>query len=355
MEKTYILDVPFGDKDKLKKMGCRWCPREELWYCLNLNLNEVKKHYSNLFENDLFENNLFEKNNFQIEYINEIILKCNELGIPKHADNKFEEKYYSIYYSLINELLDYLTFDKCTKIKDKQYKIKNGGKVILEKKYNGKFTLDEKKVWNKFYEYYKIPSFYDIVDTCKKIIDEQHISINGWKKANHNSKTQELFWKEKLQKLYPNINYQYKKGNCVFDFIDFENKIIFEAKLDYINIVKSQFVKYRKIYPDFKLVYLIGTDRVSYINYFSEAFYNKLKKKYDNDNDIYKNNNYQGTSPYPPNEYNVFYEYNEYTNKDLYENINYYNKSFEDIINLLKEQKPARMAKIRSLISCEYI
>ena len=228
MEKHYILYTSFEDKDKLKKLGCRWCPEEKLWYCFNSNLNEVKMNYHNIFSNGLLE-----KNYIQIEYINDIISKSNEIGIPENADNKFEEKYYNIYYSIINELLDYLTFDKYTKIKDKQYKINNGGKVILEKKYNGKFTLDEKKIWNKFYKYYKLPSFYDIVDSCKKIVDEEHISINGWKIANHNSKKQELFWKEKLQYLYPKTIYQYKKDNCVFDFIDFDNKIIFEAKLDY--------------------------------------------------------------------------------------------------------------------------
>ena len=347
MEKHYILYTSFEDKDKLKKLGCRWCPEEKLWYCFNSNLDEVKQNFNNIFSN-----NLFEKNNLQIEYINEIISKSNEIGIPENADNKFEEKYYSIYYSLINELHDYLTFDKYTKIKDKHYRINNGGRIILEEKYNGKFTLDEKKIWKKFNEYYKVPSFYDIVDTCKKIIDEQHISINGWKVANHNSKNQELFWKEKLQNLYPKISYQYKKENCVFDFIDFENKIIFEAKLDYCDVVKSQFSKYRKMYPDFQIVYLIGINKVSYINCFSEKYYDKLKKDYEDNYEIYKNNNYQGTSPEFPKEYNILDEYNLITNEDLHENINYYNKTFEDIMNLLKEQH--KSAKINRINRCEY-
>lgn len=348
MEKHYILYTSFDDNNKLKQLGCRWCPEEKLWYCINSNLDEVKRNFNNIFSN-----NLFEKNNLQIEYINEIILKSNKIGIPENADNKFEEKYYNIYYSIINELLDYLSFDKYTKIKDKQYRINDGGNVILKKKYNGKFTLDEKKGWNNFYEYYKLPSFYDIVDTCKKIIDEQHISINGWKLANHNSNKQELFWKEKLQKLYPKISYQYKKGNCIFDFIDFENKIIFEAKLDYCHIVRTQFEKYRKMFPDFKFVYLIGLDKVAYINCFSEEYYNKLKENYDAEFEIYKNNNYKGESPKYPDEYNVFYEYNLTDYKDLYENINYYNKTFEDIISILKEQ--CKRAKINMINKCEYV
>jgi hypothetical protein len=348
MEKHYILYTSFDDKDNLKKLGCRWCPEEKLWYCFNSNLNEVKMKFNNIFSNGLLE-----KNYIQIEYINDIISKSNEIGIPENSDNRFEEKYYNIYYSIINELLDYLTFDKHTKIKDKQYRINNGGKVILEKKYNGKFTLDEKKIWNKFYEYYKLPSFYDIVDFCKKIVDEEHISINGWKIANHNSKKQELFWKEKLQYLYPKIIYQYKKDNCVFDFIDFDNKIIFEAKLDYNNVIRSQFTKYRKMFPDFKIVYLIGIDKVSYINCFSENYYNHLRQIYDNDYEIYKNNNYKGISPNFPDEYNIYYEYNLTNNEDLYENVNYYNKSFEDIIDLLSIQH--KRAKINKINSCEYV
>ena len=347
MEKHYILYTSFEDNNKLKQLGCRWCPEEKLWYCFNSNLYEVKMNFHNIFSNKLFE-----KNYLQIEYINDIISKSNEIGIPENADHKFEEKYYSIYYSLINELLDYLTIDYCSKIKDKQYRINNGGKVILQKKYDGKFTLDEKKIWKKFNEYYIVPSFYDIVDTCKKIIDEQHISINGWKIANHNSKNQELFWKENLQKLYPKIRRQYKKGNCIFDYIDFESKIIFEAKLHYCNVVGSQFSKYRKMYPDFQIVYLIGIDKVSYINCFTQNYYDKLKKKYEDNYEIYKNNNYRGISPEFPNEYMVYYEYDLANNNDLYENINYYNKNFEDIMNLLKEQH--KSAKINMINKCEY-
>ena len=111
MEKHYILYTSFEDKDKLKKLGCRWCPEEKLWYCFNSTLDEVKMNFHNIFSNSLFE-----KNYLQIEYINDIISKSNEIGIPENADNKFEEKYYTIYCSLINELLDYLTFNKYTKI-----------------------------------------------------------------------------------------------------------------------------------------------------------------------------------------------------------------------------------------------
>jgi len=347
MEKHYILYTSFDDKDKLKNLGCKWCPNEKLWYCFNSNLNNVKTHFSNIFSNELLEKNLI-----QIEYINDVISKSNEIGIPENADNKFEEKYYNTYYSIINELLDYLTFNNYTKIKDKQYRIKNGGNAILEEKYNGKFTSDEKKIWNKFYEYYKLPSFHDMVDNCKKIVNEKHISVNGWKVANHNSKKQELFWKEKLQYLYPKIIYQYRKGNCVFDFIDLDNKIIFEAKLDYNNVIRSQFTKYRKMLPDFKIVYLIGIDKASYINCFSENYYNNLSQIYDNDYEIYKNNNYEGTSPKFPDEYNIYYEYNLTNNEDLYENVNYYNKSFEDIIDLLRLQY--KCAKINKINSCEY-
>jgi hypothetical protein len=348
MEKHYILYTSFEDKDKLKKLGCKWCPDEKLWYCFNSSLNDVKLHFSNIYSNKLLE-----KNYIQIEYINDIISKSNEIGIPENADNKFEEKYYNIYYRIINDLLDYLTIDKYTKIKDKQYRITNAGKIILEKKYNGKFTLDEKKILNKFYEYYKLPSFYDMVDTCKKIVDDKHISVNSWKVANHNSKIQELFWKKKLQYLYPNIFYQYKKDNCVFDFIDFDNKIIFEAKLDYINVIITQFTKYRKIFPDFKIVYLIGIDKVSYINCVSENYYNNLKQIYDNDYKIYKNNNYKGTRPTYPDKYNIYYEYNLINNEDLYENVNYYNKSFEDIIDLLRLQH--NYDKINKINSYEYV
>ena len=348
MEKHYILYTSFEDKDKLKKLGCRWCPEEKLWYCFNSNLHEVKDNFNNIFSD-----NLFEKNKVQIEYINKIILKTTSIGIPENTDNKFEEKYYKHYYSTINELLHYLTFDNDTKIKDKQYRINNAGKVILEKKYNGKFTLDEKKIWKKFNDYYKLPSFYDIVDTCKKIIDEQHISINGWKIANHNSKNQEIFWKLKLQNLYPKISYQYKKENCVFDFIDFENKIIFEAKLDYCNVVRNQFSKYRKMYPDFQIVYLIGTDKVSYLNCFSEYYYNYLRHIYDNSYEIYKNNNYEGTTPELPKEYIILYEYNLINNEDLYENINYYNKTFKSVMDLLKEQR--KLPLINMINKCDFI
>ena len=53
-----------------------------------------------------------------------------------------------------------------------------------------------------------------------------------------------------------------------------------------------------------------------------------------------------------PDEYNIYYEYNLTNNEDLYENVNYYNKSFEDIIDLLRLQH--KYAKINKINSCEY-
>ena len=70
IQKHYILYTSFEDNNKLKQLGCRWCPEEKLWYCINSNLDEVKRNFNNIFSN-----NLFEKNNLQIEYINEIISK----------------------------------------------------------------------------------------------------------------------------------------------------------------------------------------------------------------------------------------------------------------------------------------
>ncbi len=350
MEKHYILYTSFDDKDKLKDLGCKWCIKERMWYCFNSNLDNVKMNFNNY---KFFENKLLEKNIFQINYINEIISKCNELNIPQNADNIFEKQYYTIYYCVLNQLLDYMTFNEFTKIKDKNYRIKSGGKDVVQKNYNDKFTLNEKKIWKKFYEYYNLPSFHEVIDTCIKIIDEQHISINGWKVANHNSKYQELFWKEKLQNLYPNISYQFKKDNCIFDFIDFDNKIIFEAKLSYNHVVVSQFSKYRKIYRDFQIVYLIATDKVSYLNCFTQEYFDKLLNEYNYAYQIYKNNNYKGNAPEYPKEYNIYYEYNLINDNDLYENINYYNKTYEDIIELLNMQK--KQAKTIMITQCDYV
>ena len=110
------------------------------------------------------------------------------------------------------------------------------------------------------------------------------------------------------------------------------------------------------MFPDFKIVYLIGIDKVSYINCFTEEYYNKLKKDYEDNYEIYKNNknnNYQGKCPEFPIEYNVYYEYNLTNNKDLYENINYYNKSFQDIMILLKEQH--KIDLIHRINKCDYV
>lgn len=107
------------------------------------------------------------------------------------------------------------------------------------------------------------------------------------------------------------------------------------------------------MYPDFQIVYLIGINAVSYINCFTEEYYNKLKKDYEDNYEIYKNNNYQGTSPEFPKEYNILYEYTLTNNEDLYENINYYNKSFQDIMILLKEQH--KIALIHRINKCDYV
>jgi hypothetical protein len=356
MERHYILNTTFYDNDKLKKLSCRWCPEEKLWYCFNTNLNEVKKEFTNIFYTH-DETTLNEKNKYQNDYITDIILKCNELNIHRISDNIiFNNEYYKTYYNFINEVLDYLTFCKYTKIKEKISKVHDGGRTVLSKKYHGQFTLDQKKIWRKIFKYYKLPSFIDIIDNCVKITNEKYVSINGWKTANINSKIQEGFWKQKLLNLYPKINYQYKKDNCVFDFIDYENKIIFEVKLNYCDVIFSQFYKYKQMYPEFKIVYLIGIDKVSYIKFFSEYYYNKLLNEYHNKYDIYKNNNCNNdyeSQPMFPKKYSIFYEFNLIQYEDLYENINYYNKNFEDIIEILKKQ--CKLSKIHDIKKCEYV
>ena len=112
----------------------------------------------------------------------------------------------------------------------------------------------------------------NITTVIEKIRKMGGMTYNGAKSyiiAKQRSLNQEKYWERVLREKYGNsVNAQYtvqKDGfeTCTFDFIDHTRKIIWECKLHTKDFVKEQYDKYRKLLPDYTIVYLIGSDETA--------------------------------------------------------------------------------------------
>lgn len=95
-----------------------------------------------------------------------------------------------------------------------------------------------------------------------------NLKKGGFIKAKKNSNKQEKYWYDQLKILIPSLEEQYTKGKCRLDLVCHLNKVIFEIKLEEWYIDISQYKKYRKKFPDYKIYYLLGYDEICQVNIF---------------------------------------------------------------------------------------
>lgn len=110
---------------------------------------------------------------------------------------------------------------------------------------------------------FDLPNITSIVEDIKAAGGLEYKGAKAYLIAMSNSKTQEAFWEEKLKSLMNDrVSCQFKYKDCIFDFINIENKTIYECKLGLKDFNKEQAAKYALALDEFKIVYLIGTDCV---------------------------------------------------------------------------------------------
>lgn len=209
----------------------------------------------------------------------------------KNMNKKYDQKYYDLYSdALINMKKSFKTNEN---INTMRWIVFNGGKNAS----NWDNLTDrgyDRTIIEKFNKYYKLQSIAKIIRKCRCVTNPKSTFGRGWAIASKRSKDQEAFWLKTLKGLYKSIDYQYVHRNCIFDFYDQFNQIIYEAKLSFDDIEPKQFKKYRKEFPEAGIVYLIGYDTVAYVEFKPSDSSLKIIKTYTANqyNDFYYNREY---------------------------------------------------------------
>lgn len=112
-----------------------------------------------------------------------------------------------------------------------------------------------------FISSYELPNITTIIEEIKR---EGGIEYKGAKSfiiAKQKSLDQEKWWENVLKhKMGENIGTQFKYKNCIFDFVNINENIIYECKLGLKDFLESQHKKYQACLDKYTIIYLIGKD-----------------------------------------------------------------------------------------------
>ena len=112
-----------------------------------------------------------------------------------------------------------------------------------------------------FISSYELPNITTIIEEVKK---EGGIEYKGAKSfiiAKEKSLEQEKWWENILKnKMGEDIGSQFKYKNCIFDFVNIKENIIYECKLGLKDFLDSQHKKYQLSLDKYTIIYLIGKD-----------------------------------------------------------------------------------------------
>lgn len=185
---------------------------------------------------------------------------------------------YKHYYNLVLGLRD--------KIKERlTHEYTNPYDVKTPPKWLQKFETDtglSRSVLKDFLSSYGLPNITSIIENIKKEGGIEYKGAKSFTIAKKNSQEQEKYWEVILKDLFgENICSQFKYEDCIFDFLDIPNGIIYECKLGLKDFNEDQYRKYLLALSKYKIIYLIGKDciidtksRVIYTtNYVSYIFY----------------------------------------------------------------------------------
>lgn len=266
MLKIY-LDVPYKLKDYAKNYGCKWDSFKKRWYCYEDNIKAIEdfskkrnRNWKRSFEVDDEETKV--KRDFILNKL-EILLDYLEtleddglqyLTVYIDAITSFYNNAVCCRGNTINwistSMIDYWKWDK------------------LEKDY----SIDRKQM-KKFLKVNKLKSPVLLIDEIRSHYEpsRKRNLVDGFVKAKERSQKQEKLWESRLKDAFPNIKAQYREDDCIYDFIDFENKIIFECKLSVCYISDEQFLKYQQKHKDFYIIYLIEDNEIHKVKWVDEV------------------------------------------------------------------------------------
>lgn len=164
-----------------------------------------------------------------------------------------EKKCFSFYKDTVLALKSKIVENK----NDNKFDIKAPSKWLLGFEKGGL----SRDVFKEFIERYDLPNITSIVEDIKGQGGIEYKGAKAYLIAKENSRKQEVFWEEKLKKIFgEDIGCQFKFNKCIFDFINISRNILFECKLSLSDFNEEQHKKYLMTLENYTLVYLIGRD-----------------------------------------------------------------------------------------------
>ena len=148
--------------------------------------------------------------------------------------------------------------DRIDECRENPYDIKAPTKWL--QKFESDTNL-KREFFKDFINTYDLPNIPYIIEDIKKEGGIVYNGANSFTIAKERSKEQEKFWENILKEKYgEDIGVQYKYENCIFDFINIPNNILYECKLNIKDFNCEQYNKYLLILGKYKILYLIDND-----------------------------------------------------------------------------------------------
>lgn len=171
---------------------------------------------------------------------------------------------YNYYFNLVSDLKSKVEFRMENELEN-MYDIKAPKNWLNDlDKGTDETTGDiNRDMFKEFIEAYDLPNITEVVRDIKAAGGIEYKGHDARIISKRNSEKQEAHWEEILKGMSgDNIGIQFKHEKCIFDFINFEKKIVYECKLSLKDFDKKQYDKYLVTVDCYKIVYLISTDCV---------------------------------------------------------------------------------------------
>jgi len=257
--------------------------------------NRIKEYKpQNYFIRNIQNENALEPENFLETYHYFNLYDTQEITLPLTENEKICYQYYK---QIINDLKNQI-YRGLENDKENPWNIKTPKNWL--KNFEEKYKINRME-FKTFLLSYELPNIPYIIEKIKQIGGIEYKGAKSFLIAKERSLKQEEWWGEILKKKYgEQIGTQFKYQNCIFDFINISENIIFECKLGIKDFNEIQYRKYNIILGKYKIIYLINTDCIiniqkSKIYTTNPEYYNKylqdilISKKNTYLDDIIKN------------------------------------------------------------------
>jgi len=243
----------------LKDRGyCTWLVQQE-WF--RTNYEYLYNKVNSYDPKDYFlQTKIIQGTTFMENYTYFNLTPINELKLPLTESEKICYTYYLEILDAIRESI-YTRFEN---EEDNPYDIKTPQNWLQTFE---KCKAIPRSEFKDFINSYELPNITTIIEEIKK---EGGIEYKGAKSfiiAKQKSLDQEKWWENVLKhKMGEDIGSQFKYKNCIFDFVNINENIIYECKLGLKDFLESQHKKYQACLDKYSIIYLISKDCIINMN-----------------------------------------------------------------------------------------